>query len=284
MTPQFDKKFEEARIDFEAPSGTRSTPLSSGPPPAISGVFACSPIIPAVEIRENRGEDPIRLALRNKVLAAGIHDTRNLLTVLLHMSTVLEEAIADGRVKDAEVVEMAEGIGVTIQRTLAITQQCMFFDAASNDNKPDMKPVQMDLLSLLTEVQMQVDLPVKIKNRSNSRSILADPNHFARVLVNLLNNVKFHSKNQTGYAEIIIDEIDNYDVIKVRDRGVGLPKDMSKLFNFHAQADASPTGFGVGLASCKLVCEAHNGYILASNNEDGPGATFTIGLPKVEIE
>jgi two-component system sensor histidine kinase TtrS len=38
----------------------------------------------------------------------------------------------------------------------------------------------------------------------------------------------------------------------------------------------------VGLSICRSIIEAHGGEIWANPNPDGPGGTFSFGLPAVE--
>ena len=64
----------------------------------------------------------------------------------------------------------------------------------------------------------------------------------------------------------------------VRDTGGGidseiLPKMFSKFIT------KSFEGIGLGLYISKYIVEAHGGKILAENNIDGKGATFSFSLP-----
>jgi signal transduction histidine kinase len=66
--------------------------------------------------------------------------------------------------------------------------------------------------------------------------------------------------------------------LSVCDRGIGIsPAAMERMFwpFFTTKAEA----LGIGLRLSRTIVEAHGGRIEASNNADGPGATFRVILP-----
>jgi two-component system, OmpR family, sensor histidine kinase VicK len=67
-------------------------------------------------------------------------------------------------------------------------------------------------------------------------------------------------------------------IINITDRGTGIdPEILPKLFSKFATK--SYKGTGLGLYISKNIVDAHGGKLLASNNTDGNGATFTIVIP-----
>jgi signal transduction histidine kinase len=69
-------------------------------------------------------------------------------------------------------------------------------------------------------------------------------------------------------------------LVSVKDTGLGIdPEIMPKLFTKFSTK--SLTGTGLGLYISKNIIEAHGGKMLAQNNPDGKGATFTFTLPIV---
>ena len=73
--------------------------------------------------------------------------------------------------------------------------------------------------------------------------------------------------------------------LKIRDFGPGFPDSVKgqehTLFEkfTRGQVESSTRGFGLGLAICKAVVDAHQGRITASQAPGG-GAEFTISLPR----
>jgi len=73
-------------------------------------------------------------------------------------------------------------------------------------------------------------------------------------------------------------------MITVSDSGIGIPPDaLATIFDRFAQAQnrrkGKTRGTGLGLAFCRKVMDAHNGYIWGES-EEGRGSTFSILLPK----
>ena len=106
--------------------------------------------------------------------------------------------------------------------------------------------------------------------------IEADKWRITQVVTNLLSNaVKF---TEEGVITINAEAMDNKIIVSVRDTGPGIDAEvLPKLFSkFVTKSDK---GTGLGLFISKSIIESHGGKICASNNSDGPGATFSFALP-----
>ena len=72
---------------------------------------------------------------------------------------------------------------------------------------------------------------------------------------------------------------DPYVAVSVADEGRGIaPEQLPRLFDKHA-GGGSKAGYGLGLAICKGLVEAHGGRIRAESEGPGRGATVTFTLP-----
>jgi len=107
----------------------------------------------------------------------------------------------------------------------------------------------------------------------------ADPRLLERVLANLVGNaLKFtpsHGKITISYRT------DGAAVLfQVEDNGPGIPAAMqTEIFEKYAQLEEHKfMGFGLGLAMCKLVAEAHKGRVWVES-EEGKGSRFFVRLP-----
>jgi two-component system CheB/CheR fusion protein len=104
-----------------------------------------------------------------------------------------------------------------------------------------------------------------------------------QVVSNLLNNAaKFQEEG--GEITVSAERQDDRAVIRVRDRGVGIPPEMlGKVFDLFAQAEGtvgrSEGGLGIGLSLAKSLVELHGGRIQASSAGRGRGAEFCVSLP-----
>ena len=111
--------------------------------------------------------------------------------------------------------------------------------------------------------------------------VKGDPTRYRQVLTNLMENAPKFTKS--GEIELLIDvEEENETQIrlhaKIRDTGIGIPKDMlSTIFEPFKQANGSTTrkygGTGLGLSICKRISKQMGGEVWAES-EFGMGSTF----------
>ncbi len=126
---------------------------------------------------------------------------------------------------------------------------------------------------------LEIDLPQDLPR------VLADPGRVEQVLGNLLSNAARHSPEASPIA--VAAARDGRQVaVSVADQGRGVPPErLPQLFRKHAGAavgSARPGGFGLGLAICKGLVEAHGGRIRAESGGAGRGTRFTFTLPVAE--
>jgi two-component system, OmpR family, sensor histidine kinase VicK len=124
--------------------------------------------------------------------------------------------------------------------------------------------------------------------------VLGDKDRILQVVSNLLANaVTFTLKGsivvlvkvepqQIGEKSNAVENVyEKYVTVRIRDSGPGIdPRVFPRLFSKFATG--TTWGTGLGLYISKGIIEAHSGTIIASNNEDGKGATFAFSLPYQE--
>jgi two-component system sensor histidine kinase BaeS len=121
--------------------------------------------------------------------------------------------------------------------------------------------------------------PVRIETRltSDLPMIEVDPDRIRGVLLNLLTNAARHSPA----GEVVTIECARGAtgvVIRVIDRGPGIPgADVARVFDRFYKG-ATSTGSGLGLTIAKSLVLAHGGTITAANARDG-GTVMTVLLP-----
>jgi len=114
-------------------------------------------------------------------------------------------------------------------------------------------------------------------------SIEADPTRLAQVFGNLLNNAAKYTPDG-GRIEVIALRERNQVHIRVRDNGVGIPKEMlPEVFEMFSQVgrnlDRAQGGLGIGLTLVRRLTEMHGGSVKAESPGMGAGSTFTVRIP-----
>jgi PAS domain S-box-containing protein len=124
----------------------------------------------------------------------------------------------------------------------------------------------------LVECQIPSDLP----------RVDADRRRIIQVLTNLLDNAARFSP--PGSPIIVkLEHEGGYVTVHVRDSGPGIPEGkLPYLFKKFTRIDensvGSNSGFGLGLAICQGIVEAHGGRIWATSSQEGTGTTISFTL------
>jgi signal transduction histidine kinase len=119
-----------------------------------------------------------------------------------------------------------------------------------------------------------------------SLSLVADRDRIDQVLVNLLANaIKFSLDGSPIDVTIAVAEAEA--VVRVRDRGVGIPADkqdqvFERFYRAHADTPHDAGGMGIGLHFSREVVERHGGRMWFESRE-GKGSTFAFALPLASI-
>ena len=125
-----------------------------------------------------------------------------------------------------------------------------------------------------------VDLPMELPR------IMADSRRIVQVLHNLFSNAARNSPPSSP-VNVAAHQEDAHVVISVSDKGRGIPEELlphlfEKYTGFSKDAEQGTEGFGLGLAICKGLIEAHGGRIRAESDGVGLGARFTFTVPIAE--
>jgi two-component system sensor histidine kinase VicK len=158
-----------------------------------------------------------------------------------------------------------------------------------------------DLIStIVSEVQSQtMEHIIKIRRPGRLPLVQGDPDKIEQVINNLLINAIKYSP-QGGDIEAEIQVIHNEHelrkmfgrspemklpciIVSVSDNGIGIPEsELTRIFDrFHRVKNKlthTISGAGLGLYICKIIIEAHGGYIWARNRIQR-GSVFSFSLP-----
>jgi len=110
--------------------------------------------------------------------------------------------------------------------------------------------------------------------------IQGDSGWLSEAIQNILKNC-MESAGDKGKIEIVCEDNPLFTEIAIHDSGAGLEKeDLPCLFDrFYRGKNPNATGYGIGLALCKMIITRQGGTITAKNHPQG-GAVFAIRFPK----
>lgn len=125
---------------------------------------------------------------------------------------------------------------------------------------------------------------IQIEYISLQQVLLAyiDEEQFTEVLVNIIKNaIDAIGEGKNGKIKIAIKEQGGWGLIQIIDNGCGISKEnLGKIFTPFFSTKSSVSNWGVGLAFCYKIIEAHDGKV-SVESELGEGTSFNISLPIV---
>jgi signal transduction histidine kinase len=112
--------------------------------------------------------------------------------------------------------------------------------------------------------------------------VLIDAEAAVQALENLISNAMKYSPEHREIG-VEVDRVDGYGVVRVTDRGIGVPQRLQhkifrKFYRIQTDAGSGPQGTGLGLAIVDHVMRGHDGFVRVES-EPGRGSTFTLHFP-----
>ena len=112
--------------------------------------------------------------------------------------------------------------------------------------------------------------------------VLIDPEAADQALENLLSNAMKYSPDNRE-IQVDVGREDGYGVVRVTDRGVGIParlhrKIFRKFYRVQTDAGTGPQGTGLGLAIVDHVMRGHGGFVRV-RSAPGAGSAFSLHFP-----
>jgi len=223
-------------------------------------------------------------------LAAGVaHDFNNLLMVIAGHTDLLLLGSDQSR-HDLEQIRLAT------ERAASMTRQLLAFSRRSvlEPRVVNINTVVKQSESMLRSLSAAIEIVVDPAD--DVRSVKADPDQLARVLLNVAINARDAMPDGGTLAiqtrNVVMDETvvgghtrippGDYVLLAISDTGVGMtPETRSHLFEPFFTTKGHGKGTGLGLAVVDGVVKQSGGYIDVYS-EIGRGTTFKIYLPAVE--
>lgn len=210
------------------------------------------------------------------------HDLRSPLASLsIYLEIVTEErlgSVPDGVKRQGHVAQ------ASCQRLLSLVEDLLDVEKLSAGSlkvsvKPCLTGVVLDS-AVNSVVELATAKGVTLVADGKDIEIAMDEDRIVQVVVNFLSNaLKFSPEGETITLQAV--KVPGYVEFSVNDRGPGIPESEKELVFerfFQGKNSGEGSGFGLGLAICREIVNAHNGSIGVRKNGDR-GASFWFRLP-----
>jgi signal transduction histidine kinase len=175
-------------------------------------------------------------------------------------------------------VETAAARASSLLRTLADSKSIEHATFALEFHSIDFRTVVEPIAKMLDRTSDRH--PIALAIDTTPLILDGDAERLGRVVENLISNAIKYSPHG-GVVEVSAYHEDGWVTLSVRDQGIGLPPDHSRLFELGYRAPEAAKvapGLGLGLYTAAEVVKRHGGTIEAARAESG-GTVFTVRLP-----
>jgi len=227
----------------------------------------------------------ILLTSQRRLLGDVSHELRSPLTRLSMALALARHHATSGNQNEVEVA--FERITREKERLNQLIGQLLDLVRLESGEYSDVREI-LDLEKLVGEIADDADFEARQHGRevsiihSTPCRVFGSHELLRRAIENVVRNAVAYTPPDTA-VQIALDVQREYSLLRVRDRGEGVPEEsLSKLFEpFYRVAEARDRhsgGVGLGLAISARAVASHGGSILAANAAEG-GLELEIRLP-----
>ena len=207
------------------------------------------------------------------------HELNNLLVPLMNYAQLAMQNPQDAALCEKAIQKAAR----LSERASTVLEKVIMLADGSGAKKE--KHVLNELLDNVFECigrDLNKDRIRVVRHVEDSIEITADGVAFQQVLMNLILNARHAMLQRGGILTIQAKQIADGTRIELSDTGCGIESDRLKSIFTPFYTAGKKDGNGLGLAFCRKVVEAHDGFITA-DSEPGKGTRFKILLPKYAL-
>ncbi len=219
----------------------------------------------AIEYQTESESETQRPASSALVMAVA-HDLRSPLAILQNLTVLMETRF------DQRHIDMMKK---QLSFCESIVTNFLEFAGERNPRKTTVSFEEI-LGEVISEIPVPEDIHVEIASFEGIM-IEGDPGQIRHVVMNLIKNAVEAMEGKPGIVKVAVSEQDEMLCLRITDEGQGIePQDLVRVFQpFYS---TKLRGFGLGLAACKQIVDAHGGK-MEIESAPGKGTTFRVYLP-----
>ena len=220
---------------------------------------------------------------QKQFIADASHELKTPLTIL---RTHWEKLAAQNDIPYEHRIRIQLDIDELVRLSSLINNMLLL--ASTKENiAPDELPV-INLSELCRTLHDDILVLAESKNQQINASITdnilvnGDKTRIYQLLLNLADNaVKYTPENE--WIDISLQQDDGFAEFTIKDNGIGisennLPHVFERFYRVDKSRSRKTGGYGLGLAVCKTIIEAHNGSISIDSRENR-GTTLVVKIP-----
>jgi len=216
---------------------------------------------------------------KSDLIAMLAHDFRGPLTSIVGFADLISEV---GQVTDEQLDFLATIKDSAMQLSELASDTLTLSRLERNEIRLQLGQVHLEEL-IRTIVSQYANRREVNVSTIGSATVIGDDERLRQVFTNLIDNAIKYSPNGTA-PDIVIDGTSDPVLVKVRDRGIGVPAgEAEAIFERFSRASNARelhiAGTGFGLFLTKQLVALHGGSI-ALESALGEGSTFTVRLPR----
>jgi len=220
---------------------------------------------------------------RRRLLSDLAHEMRTPISTLGAYLDGLEDGVVDWGSDAAEVMRhQAERLSRLAEDINDVSR--------AEEGRLDLRPVPQPTAEVLRAAAQsnhaaftEKGVALEVHEPDPALQVSVDPERFAQVLANLLNNARRHTPTG-GTVTLAATRLADGVAFTVTDTGDGIPADQlphvfERFYRGDQARDRERQGSGIGLTISRAIVTAHGGTLTASSPGLGGGSTFTALVP-----
>ena len=221
------------------------------------------------------------LGLR-QVTADAAHQLRTPLTAMRALADVTLDDAPEGPLRNKIYRIRENAIAATVLANQLLVEATLLHRLKTGEReRVDMVPlVEKTLRKVVAEYRYRIKIPTITAKLDDAQGalVLGDSIVITEIVRNVLENALTHG---AGPIEVSLEKSDRRVVVKVADRGPGIPATIKdKVFERFVKSTRSNTGSGLGLSIARQAANASGGTIRL-NEREGGGVVAEIALPEL---